>query len=174
LRILVGLHRCDPPGFEAESVAVLDAAIDDMNPELFGFLMERLFADGALDVCWMPAQMKKNRPGTRVEVICRPEDVERLTATLLTESTSTGVRYQVAARRVLPRRSVLVVTEYGPVDAKEIRMPDGSRRVTPEYDACRRIALLKGVAIWRVYEAAVAAGRQSTNALPEGPDPESV
>jgi len=174
LRVLIGPARSHTSSSAADSVAVMDAAIDDMNPELFGFLMERLFAEGALDVCWMPAQMKKNRPGTRVEVICRPEDAERLTETLLAESSSTGVRCQLAARRVLPRKTVSVETEFGTVAAKEIRMPDGSRRLTPEYDACRRIALLRGVAIWRVYEAAVVAGRQSAGRLPGDPDPESV
>ncbi len=174
LRILTGKARPDAPRLASESVSVLEAVVDDMNPELFGYLMERLFENGALDVCWVPVYMKKNRPGTRVEVVCRPEKTEALITTLFSESTSTGVRYQQVARRVLPRESISVETEFGPVSAKQIRMPDGTLRLTPEYEACRSIAAARKVPIWRIYEAAARSGRGPGKSDGEGGSPESV
>jgi len=174
LRVILGQADVDAGGADVDSVTVLEAAVDDMNPEMFGFLMDRLFAEGALDVCWMPAQMKKNRPGTRLEVICRPEAAESMLAVLLAESTSTGVRYQTLARRILPRSTVTVETEFGPVHAKQIRMADGNCRLAPEYEDCRTIAVSEGVPIWRVYESAVCGRRRTSGEPGRGRDPESV
>jgi uncharacterized protein (TIGR00299 family) protein len=174
LRMLIGASPAPEVYAADETVTVLEAAIDDMNPEWFGFLMERLFAEGALDVYWMPATMKKNRPGTRLEVVCTPERQERLLVTLLSESTSTGVRYRTSLRRVLQREPVVVDTEYGPVQAKQIRLPDGTFRVTPEFDPCRKIALERGVSILRVYEAAARGGRDDGESDTVDISPESV
>ncbi len=169
LRILIG------PGRVAdETVAVLETAIDDMNPELYGYLMERLFAEGALDVSWIPATMKKNRPGTRLEVVCTPERKERLLFILLSESTSTGVRYRTSFRRVLQRRPVVIDTEYGPIQAKQIRLPDGTFRVAPEFESCRKLALDRGVPVLMVYEAAVRGSRDDRAAEAGDFRPESV
>ena len=174
LRVLLGRADVDAGGADVDSVTVLEAAVDDMNPEMFGFLMDRLFDEGALDVCWMPAQMKKNRPGTRLEVICRPEAAESMLDVLLAESTSTGVRYQTLARRILPRSTVTVETEFGPVRAKQVRMADGTCRLAPEYEDCRAIAVSKGVPIWRVYQSAVCSRRRTSGEPGRGGDPESV
>lgn len=174
LRILTGFTPAAEGCVTDETVAVLETAIDDMNPECLGFLMERLFAEGALDVCWIPATMKKNRPGTRLEVVCAPERKDRLLAVLLSESTSTGVRHRNSARRILYRESVSIGTEYGPVRAKRIRMPDGTFRVTPEFESCRKIALDRGVPILTIYEAAARGGREDGQSHPGRVTPESV
>ncbi|MCF8053185.1 MAG: nickel pincer cofactor biosynthesis protein LarC [Desulfobacterales bacterium] len=174
LRVLIGASPA-PEGYATdETVTILEAAIDDMNPELFGFLMERLFAEGALDVYWMPATMKKNRPGTRLEVVCTPERKERLLFTLLSESTSTGVRYRTSARRILQREPVVVDTEYGPVQAKQIRLPDGTFRVAPEFESCRKIALDRGVPVLVIYEAAARGSREDRAGKAGNSRPESV
>lgn len=174
LRILVGESPATEGYATDETVVVLETAVDDMNPELFGFLMERLFAEGALDVCWMPATMKKNRPGTRLEVVCTPERKERLLFTLLSESTSTGVRYRPSARRILQRVPVVVDTHYGPVNAKQIRLPDGTFRITPEFESCRKIALDRGVPILMIYEAAARGSREDRATEAGNSHPESV
>jgi pyridinium-3,5-bisthiocarboxylic acid mononucleotide nickel chelatase len=132
---------------EREEVLVLETHIDDMNPELFGFLMERLLELGALDVAFSPLQMKKNRPGTRLTVITRKQELEKLAAAILSESTAIGVRYY-PVRRITVGRSVQERdTSLGPVRVKVLE--DG--RVTPEFDSCREIALSKGLPLIEVY-----------------------
>jgi len=133
-------------------VCVVETCIDDMNPEFFGFLMERLFADGALDVYWIPVFMKKNRPGTMVQVICpeacRPAVIRRI----LSETTTSGVRHYGMQRSKLVRAIVTVDTVYGPVPVKRITDPDGRTRAVPEYDVCRKIALEKNLPVRVVYD----------------------
>lgn len=136
----------------SDSVAVLETTIDDMNPEIFGYVMERLFEDGALDVCLMPVFMKKNRPGTLVQVLCPHHLKETLISRILTETTTLGVRVSEAQRRILKREFVRLTTEFGAVDAKKITSPDGRARIVPEYEVCRRIARDRGIPIRTVYE----------------------
>ncbi len=123
-----------------------------MNPEVFGFLMERLFADGALDVYWIPIFMKKNRPGTMIQVLCHKDQKEAITNRILTETTSIGVRYYDAGRSILSREHVEIKTAFGDVAVKKIKNPDGSVRVVPEYEVCRRIAMEKDLPLRTVYE----------------------
>ena len=98
--------------YQADQIVILETCIDDMNPEVFGFLMERLFENGALDVCWIPIFMKKNRPGTMVQVLCPENCREVLMACILSESSSLGVRYYHAKRRMLGRERIMVETVY--------------------------------------------------------------
>lgn len=144
LRLVLG--ESDAPG-NREEVLVLETHIDDMNPELFGFLMERLLQAGALDVAFSPLQMKKNRPATRVTVIAKPGDLEALSALVLSESTAIGLRYYPARRITLERRGELRQTTLGPVQVKVL----GNGRVVPEFEACREIALAQGVPLIEVY-----------------------
>ena len=138
-------------------VVVLEAEVDDLPAEGFGFLMERLLAAGALDVYFTPVQMKKNRPGTLVTVLARPADREPLAALLLTESGSLGCRWHEAARLEAEREVVTVSTPWGDVRLKTARLAGRSLGAAPEYEDCRRLALEAGVA-WRdVYRAALAA-----------------
>ncbi len=134
-----------------ETVAVVEATIDDMNPEIFGFLMEQLFADGALDVCWIPVQMKKNRPGTQIQVVCRSHEREAFISRILDETTSLGVRHTLVQRRVLARRKEVCDTPFGPVQVKRICGARGIVRRVPEYEECRRIARERDLPLHEVY-----------------------
>jgi len=130
-----------------EEVLVIETHVDDMNPEIFGYLMERLLEAGALDVAFSPLQMKKNRPATRLTVIAQVGDLEKLSGIILTESTAIGLRYYPAGRLTLPRRAELRETSLGQVQVKVLE--DG--RVAPEFESCRKIALKRGLPLIDVY-----------------------
>jgi len=156
LRIIAGYESSAASESSGElledQVAILETCIDDMNPELFGHLMDRLFQDGALDVYWIPIYMKKNRPGTMLQVICKKQMQDNLIQRILTETTTLGVRYYPSRRRLLVRETVEVKTSYGVVAAKRIRDPQGHARIIPEYEVCRQIALEQNVPLRVVYE----------------------
>ena len=152
LRIMIGKTRGLQRGVQNDRLLIVETCIDDMNPEIFGFLMERLFEDGALDVYWIPVFMKKNRPGTMVQVLCRMDQKETIANRIFTETTSIGVRYYEAFRSILSREQVEIETAFGPVAIKKVKNPDGSIRVVPEYEACKRIALEKNLPLRSVYE----------------------
>jgi len=130
-----------------DRAVILESNIDDMNPEFYDYLMERLFQKGALDVALSPLQMKKNRPGTLLRVIAEEKDAEALSDLILRESTTLGVRSFSVNRKKLPREVREVETRYGKVRVKV----SGEIRFQPEYDDCRRIARGKGVPIQEVY-----------------------
>jgi hypothetical protein len=153
LRIVTGIKVGEELKNEAEKVVLVETCIDDMNSEIFGFLMERLFQDGALDVYWLPIYMKKNRPGTMVQVVCHESIREKVVSRILTETTTSGVRYFRADRRILQRQSVEVETRFGKLQAKKITKPDGSTVIVPEYEVCRKIALEKNIPVKSVYDA---------------------
>ncbi len=140
------------PGLLEDDILIVEANIDDMNPEIFGFLMDRLFAEGALDVSWIPIHMKKNRPATMVQVLCRGNDKDAVIKTVLSETTSLGVRIHTAHRHMLKRDVVRVHTEYGEVDAKRIYGIEGVVRIVPEYETCRKIALERNIPVRVVYD----------------------
>lgn len=135
----------------SESIGVLTTQVDDMNPEILGFVMDHLLEKGALDVTFTPVHMKKNRPGTRVEVLCRPEDQVCMIQEILTQTTAIGVRYQTCERAVLHREPCQVDTVFGKVAAKRIRQPDGKEQLVPEYEALAKIARQQGLALKEVY-----------------------
>jgi len=137
--------------FLSDRVVILEANIDDMNPEFYDYLMERLFARGALDVAFSPLQMKKNRPGTLLRVIAEQQDEEALSEIILRESTTLGLRHYTAGRRKLPREVSEVETRYGKVRVKI----SGEMHFQPEYEDCKRIALEKGVPLQEVYREAL-------------------
>ncbi len=120
---------------EATTVAILEANIDDANPQILGYAMDRLFAAGALDVTLQPLQMKKNRPGSLLSVIAKPEDTDALAALILSETTTIGLRITTAERRVAARRFLSVETPWG-----DVRMKITAHGATPEYDDCRALA----------------------------------
>jgi pyridinium-3,5-bisthiocarboxylic acid mononucleotide nickel chelatase len=134
-----------------EQIAVITTQVDDMTPELLGFVMDYLLEKGALDVTFASVHMKKNRPGTRVEVLCALEDRDVMIHEILTQTTAIGVRYQVCDRAVLVREPCRMNTTFGPVAAKKIRHPDGSERMVPEYEALAKIARQQGLALKDVY-----------------------
>jgi len=131
-----------------------------MNPQLYGFVMERAFALGALDVYMTPVQMKKNRPAVLLTVLSKPETLNAVIEMLLRETTTLGVRYYEAKRRVLERAIETVDTRYGPVRIKVAR--DGARTLhfQPEYEDCARLALASQTPFSEVHAAATAAYRQ--------------
>lgn len=124
-----------------DDVIVVEANIDDSTPEVLGYAMERLFEEGALDVFFTPIQMKKVRPGVKVSFLCRPEQLDRLSRLLLTETSAIGLRYYRADRITLQRRIVEQRTEFGIVRFKQVIDGSGQLlRISPEYEDCRRIA----------------------------------
>jgi uncharacterized protein (TIGR00299 family) protein len=153
LRIIMGkpLASKDTPYIEKETVWVVETTIDDMNPEVSGYLMDKLFEAGALDVCHIPLQMKKNRPGTRLEVICHEARLNDLMNLILIQSSSTGVRFHKVQRGVLHREIVEVSTCFGMMKAKKIVDPTGAVRIVPEYEVCRRVAEEKKMPLRDVY-----------------------
>jgi len=153
LRILIGN---DLSKGNTETVVVLESNLDDMSPELLGYLMDRLFDAGAWDVSFVPIQMKKNRPGTQLQVICRPEDKERLTAIIFRESTTLGIRYNFSQRSVLKREDLIVDSPWGKMQVKKIIDGDGATGLLPEYEECRRIARKNNLALRDVYTWAAA------------------
>ena len=137
--------------FDRDEIYVMETHIDDMNPEVFGFLMELLLTAGALDVGHTPIQMKKNRPGVRLTVVSPPDKLEELARIILIESTAIGVRYYPARRFKLERSIEERVTSLGNMKVKVLREGERIVRIAPEYEECRRIACAKGIPILEVY-----------------------
>ncbi len=127
-------------GAQRETIVVLEANLDDLNPQVFGYVMDRLLAEGALDVFGVPVQMKKNRPGTLLTVLCKPEHASKLTKLIFTETTTLGVRMREERRATLVRRSVTVQTKWGEVRLKVANLNGTVANYAPEYEDCRRIA----------------------------------
>jgi pyridinium-3,5-bisthiocarboxylic acid mononucleotide nickel chelatase len=141
----------------SETVTVLEANLDDMNPQVFGYVMERLLEDGALDVFGMPVQMKKSRPGMLLTVLCKPEDASRLTQTIFAETTTLGVRRRDEMRRTLARRWENVRTQWGEVRIKVASMNGTVTNYAPEFEDCRRIAAENRVPLKTVMQEAARA-----------------
>jgi uncharacterized protein (DUF111 family) len=138
-------------------VTVLACEIDDMNPQLFGAVMDQLLEAGALDVYYTPVQMKKNRPGTLLTVLCAPDVRDRLSQIVFRETTTLGVRYDEMARECLAREVVPVVTPWGTLPVKVGRLGGAVVNAAPEFDACVRLARSHGVPVKEVQAAAMRA-----------------
>jgi uncharacterized protein (TIGR00299 family) protein len=141
-------------GFDDE-IAVIEANLDDMNPQIYGHFLERALTAGALDVYTTPVQMKKNRPGTLLTVLCKPQDTNSLMSLIFAETTTFGARTYRAQRRTLPREFVNVATDYGDVRIKISRVNGRILHVAPEYDDCRKLAVEKNVPLQRVISEAL-------------------
>ena len=155
LRVILGTASEDRNEISEDRIFILECCIDDMNPEVFGFLMDRLLEEGALDVYWIPVYMKKNRPGTMLQVICKDEYRETLIHRILSETTSLGIRFYEMHRRLLWRHRLNVKTSYGTVAVKGVKDPEGKMRIVPEYEECKRIAVANKVPLRVVYETIV-------------------
>jgi pyridinium-3,5-bisthiocarboxylic acid mononucleotide nickel chelatase len=123
-----------------EAITVLEANLDDLNPQVFGYVMDRLFEEGALDAFAVPVQMKKNRPGMLLTVLCKPADADKLTQLIFVETTTLGVRRRDEMRQILSRRWESVPTPWGDVRIKIGSMNGTVTNYAPEYEDCRRIA----------------------------------
>ena len=148
-----------------EVVSVMECTIDDMSPQAYGFLMERLFAAGALEVFYTSVLMKKNRPGTLVTVIAEQNRMGTLGEILFRESTTIGFRHTIAGRVELARDIVTVKTAHGEVRMKISSLNGLTTQAQPEYEDCRKIASAKDVPLKEVQAAAVAAWRAGEPAL---------
>jgi len=141
LRIVIGEAAAKMTAkTQSDTIGVLEANLDDLNPQVFGYVMDRLLEEGALDVFGVPVQMKKNRPGTLLTVLCKPEDADKLTQLVFRETTTLGVRRRDESRQTLARRWESVRTEWGEVRIKIASMNGTVTNYAPEYEDCRRIA----------------------------------
>ncbi|MGJ5815641.1 nickel pincer cofactor biosynthesis protein LarC [Paludibaculum fermentans] len=152
VRILIGSNHT---ASEATVISVIEANIDDSSPEVLGYAMDRLFCAGALDVTLQPVFMKKQRPGTLMQVLALPADQERLAALILEETSTFGLRITQAERRVEPRTLVQVETPFGKVRVKVA----GNGTASPEFEDCRELAQATGQPLKTIYAAAIAAYR---------------
>jgi pyridinium-3,5-bisthiocarboxylic acid mononucleotide nickel chelatase len=155
VRIMVGeAAEKVVPGFD-EEIAVIEANFDDMNPQIYGYFMEKALAAGALDVYTTPVQMKKNRPGTLLTLLCKPAETNALMSLVFAETTTLGARTYRAQRRTLPRETVKVHTRFGDVQVKLARVNGTIRHVAPEYEDCRKLATEKNVPLQQVINEAL-------------------
>jgi uncharacterized protein (DUF111 family) len=138
-------------------VTVMSCEIDDMNPQIFGALMDRLYGGGALEVFYQPVQMKKNRPGTLMTIVSRPEDRRRLADLVFAETTTIGVRYHEVERECLDRETLPVTTPWGDVRIKVARRMGDVLNAQPEFDDVARVATEHGVPIKDVHAQAMKA-----------------
>lgn len=154
LRLMLGDDEESTESRTDERLLVIETNIDDMSPQLFGYVMERAFELGALDCFMTPVQMKKNRPGTMITILCRLAQRDAMTELLFSETTTLGVRSYEVERRALERETIRVETLFGAIDVKVARMNGRVVNEMPEYEQCREAAQTAGVAL-RVVEAAV-------------------
>jgi uncharacterized protein (TIGR00299 family) protein len=144
-----------------EKVAVIDATIDDMSPQIYGYFQEKALSSGALDVFSTPIQMKKNRPAMKLTCVCAVADVDRIAALIFRETTTIGIRYTFAHRKTLDREFEKVETGYGPVTMKISLLNGEPVNFTPEFEDCRRLASEKNIALKEIQAAAVHAYLQN-------------
>ncbi len=160
LRAMLGQDAAPSPApalahdWETDEIAVLETNLDDLPGEILGHVMERAFSLGALDVFHTPIQMKKNRPGTVLTILCLAEQADAFTALMLTETSAFGVRRTLASRRKLRRSHRTVETRYGPVEIKEGSLDGHTVQVAPEFESCRLRALATGATVKAVFDAA--------------------
>jgi len=146
-----------------DEVVVIEANLDDSTPELLGYAMERLLSAGALDVYFIPIQMKKNRPGTLLGVIAPPDRATALAEVVLRETTTLGVRFRRSPRLIAARRQDTMMTPYGEIRVK-VKLLGGQAIPAPEYEDCAQRAREHGVALADVYRAALVAAEAAINA----------
>lgn len=155
LRVLLG--ETETEGAADERLWMIETNIDDMSPQLLGHVMDRAFELGALDCYFTPVQMKKNRPGVLVSVLCNGENKETLLKLLFTETTTLGVRSYEVARRALRRSMVRVETQYGPIDVKVAHLNGRVVNEMPEFEQVRAAASRAGIPVKAVEDAVRAA-----------------
>ena len=164
LRVVIGETTDDEtsewPVEAVERLVMLETNIDDMSPQVFGYVMDKAFELGALDCYFTPVQMKKNRPGTLVSILCKPAQQTTLCEMLLVETTTLGVRSYEVERVALQRAIVTVETPYGAIDIKEASIDGRLLRAMPEYEQCRRAAQEAGVTLREVEQSALKAHEQ--------------
>ena len=155
LRILIGENATSEAGEHWDApVSVIETNLDDMSPQIYGYFVERALAAGALDVFSTAVQMKKNRPGVLLTILCDAAHTARLIDLVFRETTTIGVRTYDVRRKVLDRELVAVATQFGEVRVKISRMNGSVLNATPEYEDCQRLAAEKGIPLKQVIAAA--------------------
>lgn len=158
LRVIVGeTHGTQEHDWETDTIAVLETNLDDVNPEVLGQFMETALAAGALDVSYAPLQMKKNRPGFLLTVLCATAHADKFSELILRETSAFGVRRHLAERRKLRREFHIVRTPFGEVSMKIGKLGERVLQAAPEYESCKKVAEREKLPIKQVYEAAQAA-----------------
>lgn len=152
LRILVGTANGPLPGTITESLVQLETNLDSDTPEALGHLSRQLLAAGALDVTMLPAQMKKDRPGVLLQVLCPPDQSANLESLVFRESRTLGIRRHQVQRDALPRHIEEIATPHGPIRFKVARLPDGTAKIAPEFEDCRAAAERAGLPLRRIMQ----------------------
>ncbi len=162
LRILLGFYETSQVYYE-EEVVLIETNIDDQNPEYFSYLMEELFKAGALDVCYAPIQMKKNRPAVQLTVLAPPEKAKKIKDLIFYETSTLGLRYQTVRKLMRPRETSTVQTEWGLIRIKSCPAPGEKTLLhfAPEYEDCRAIARISGLPLKEIYRIAELLYRES-------------
>jgi hypothetical protein len=143
--------------WETDRVAVLETNLDDVSGEILGHFVEVAMAAGALDVFYTPIQMKKNRPGVLLTILCAETDVDKFSEMVLRETSAFGVRRTMAERRKLRREFANVKTRFGKVTVKLGKLNGQIVQAAPEFESCKKVAARAKVALKQVYEAAIRA-----------------
>jgi len=151
LRLVVGEVEC---AVGSEQVWMLETDLDDISGEQVGYCRSLLAEAGALDVYATSIQMKKNRPGTKLSVLCQSADISRLQEILFRETTTLGVRRWQLYRDTLERTIISVETPWGPIEGKVVTLADGTRRFSPEFESCQKVARQQEIRLQEVYETA--------------------
>lgn len=159
IRLLLG-ETASTTAEDTEKLILVETNLDDTAPHVLGHVMDRMFDAGALDCYFTPVQMKKNRPGVVISMLCEPELLPAVQGILFSETTTLGVRVSEVGRVALRREIVSVTTEYGPVDVKVAFLENGETKASPEYEHCRSAARENGVALRTVETAALNAFRE--------------
>lgn len=155
VRVTIGESISTASAVAPEFISVLEANLDDMNPQVFGYVMDRLLDAGALDVFETPVQMKKGRPGMLLTVLTRTEDAQKLAKIVFAETTTLGIRMREERREVLTRRAVTVKTPWGEIRMKVANLNGTVMNFAPEYEDCRRIASEHAVPLKTVMQEAM-------------------
>ncbi len=165
LRAILGETSAVPQAhdWETDTIAVLETNLDDINPELLGNLLERALAQGALDVFHTPIQMKKNRPGVLLTILCGGSDADKFTELLLRETSAFGVRRHLAERRKLQREFTTVKTPYGEVAVKLGKLDGRVIQAAPEFESCKQLAARANVPLKQIYASALASLTQTSS-----------
>ena len=157
LRVIIGNMDDD---YEQDRVALIQANIDDMNPQIYDYLFEKLFKKGAFDVWLAPIQMKKNRPAVCLSVLAKKNDVDSLCDVIFNETTTIGVRISEVSRKKLSRQEKAVNTKYGKISVKISKAGKSIKTITPSYDDCRKLAKKLNIPLKEIFEEAKKQTRQ--------------
>jgi uncharacterized protein (DUF111 family) len=135
-----------------EVLAIIETNIDDQNPEIYDYVSNRLFSSGALDVTLFPIYMKKNRPATMLQVLCKIGDIEKLSEILFSETTTIGIRQYLTHRYSLNRVIQTIETPYGDARVKIADLGFGNKKISPEYEDCKALAARSGIPLRKIYD----------------------